>query len=346
MNPTIEINLKNIKKNWLYLDGLSQENIETGAVIKANAYGLGSNEVASALWEVGNRSFFVATAEEGIFLNKILPKNRKIYILNGYDKYYKKAFIDFDLIPVLNSPRNLITFIENNKSSSACIQIDVGMRRMGFKTDELFKYKSIIKKLNLDLVLGHLTTAIQPKNIVNEKQLNKFKEVIKNFPTVRKSLAASHGIFINNNYHFDLTRPGIALFGGIKDKNILNVVNIELPVLQTHFLNVGEGIGYGLTYFSKEKKKVATLAGGYADGLTRNFSNTGFLYHKKIPCPILGKISMDLVTVDITHLKEEPKKLTFIGTEQTINDLSDIANTISHEILINLGNRYTKRYLN
>ena len=346
MNPTIEINLKNIKKNWLYLDGLSKKNIETGAVIKANAYGLGSNEVANALWEVGNRSFFVATAEEGIFLNKILPNNRKIYILNGYDKNYKKAFTDFNLIPVLNSPLNLTSFIENNKSNTASIQIDIGMRRLGFRTDELFLYKEVIKKLNLDLILGHLTTAIKPKNISNKKQLNNFKEVITNFPNVRKSLAASHGIFINNNYHFDLTRPGVALFGGIKNKNILNVVNIELPVLQTHYLNVGDGIGYGLTYYSKEKKKVATLAGGYADGLTRNFSNIGYLYHKKIPCPILGRISMDLVTVDITHLKEDPEKLTFIGTEQTINDLSDISNNISHEILINIGNRYTKKYLN
>ena len=98
MYPTIEINLKNIKKNWLYLNRLSKKNTETGAVVKANAYGLGSNEVANALWEVGNRSFFVATAEEGIVLNKILPKNRKIYILNGYDKNYKKAFIEFNLI--------------------------------------------------------------------------------------------------------------------------------------------------------------------------------------------------------------------------------------------------------
>ena len=346
MNPTIEINLKHIKKNWLYLDGLSKKNIETGAVIKANAYGLGSNEVANALWEVGNRSFFVATAEEGIFLNKILPKNRKIYILNGYDKNYKKAFTDFNLIPVLNSPLNLTSFIENNKSNTASIQIDIGMRRLGFRTDELFLYKEVIKKLNLDLILGHLTTAIKPKSIENKKQLNNFKEVITNFPNVRKSLAASHGIFINNNYHFDLTRPGVALFGGIKNKNILNVVNIELPVLQIHYLNVGDGIGYGLTYYSKEKKKIATLAGGYADGLTRDFSNIGYLYHKKIPCPILGRISMDLVTVDITHLKEDPEKLTFIGTEQTINDLSDISNSISHEILINIGNRYTKKYLN
>jgi len=346
MTPTIEINLKNLKKNWLYLDRLSKSETETGAVIKADAYGLGSSEVANALWEVGNRSFFVATVEEGISLNKVLPKNRKIYILNGYDKNYKTAFIEFNLIPVLNSPYNLASFIENNKSNSACIQIDVGMRRLGFQTNELFKFKDIIKKLNLDLVLGHLTTAIKPKNFANKKQLNEFKEISSNFPTIRKSLAASHGIFINNNYHFDLTRPGVALFGGIKNKNILNVVNIELPVLQTHYLNVGDGIGYGLTYYSKEKKKIATLAGGYADGLTRNFSNIGYLYHKKIPCPILGRISMDLVTVDITHLKEDPEKLTFIGTEQTINDLSDISNSISHEILINIGNRYTKKYLN
>ena len=117
-------------------------------------------------------------------------------------------------------------------------------------------------------------------------------------------------------------------------------------MLQTHFLKPGEGVGYGLTYVCKEKKKVATLAGGYADGLTRNLSNVGFLYHNKIPCPILGKISMDLVTVDISHLNQEPTKLTFVGQNQSINDLSDIAKTISHEILINFGNRFSRQYVN
>jgi len=346
MTAIIKINLCNIKKNWLYLNKFSKKNTETGAVIKANAYGLGAHEIAPALWEAGSRSFFVATAEEAIHINKILPRNRKIYVLNGYDVKYKKAFDELDLIPVLNSPDQLNSFIEMNKNKSLCIQIDIGMSRLGFQFEQICKHKDAINNLNLDLVLGHLTTAINPKNPANKIQLHKFRELTINFPFAKKSLAASHGIFINNKYHFDVTRPGIAIFGGIRNPNIFDVINIELPVIQTHFINPGEGIGYGLTYVCKEKKRVATLAGGYADGLTRNFSNVGFLYHNKIPCPILGKVSMDLVTVDISHLNNVPKKLTFVGQNQSINDLSDIAKTISHEVLINLGNRFSRQYIN
>lgn len=347
MTAIIKINLKNIRRNWIYLNNISKTNTETGAVIKANSYGLGSYEIASSLWEVGNRSFFVATTEEGINLNKILPKNRKIYILNGYDLKYNQAYNEFDLIPLLNSPSDLISFIDNkNNNNKVCIQIDIGMRRLGFKLDQLYQYLDVIKKLNLDMVLGHLTTAVEPNNHANKIQFNEFKIATSYLPLTRKSLAASHGIFIDKKFHFDLTRPGIALFGGIKNSNILDVVNIELPILQTHFLNPGEGIGYGLTYIAKEKMKVATLSGGYADGLSSNFSNIGVLYHNKTPCPILGKISMDLVSVDITHLKEVPNKLTFLGPQQTINDLSDVAKTISHEILINLGNRFSREYIN
>lgn len=346
MTATIKINLSNIKKNWIYLNKFTKKNTETSAVIKANAYGLGAHEIATALWEAGSRSFFVATTEEAIQLHKILPNNRKIYVLNGYDINHKKAFNELNLIPVLNSPDQLISYIEDNKNKGLCIQIDIGMKRLGFQLDQIYKHKDAIKNLNLDLILGHLTTAINPENRVNKIQLEKFRELINHFPSSKKSLAASHGIFINNNYHYDLTRPGIALFGGIRNSNILDVINIELPVIQTHSLKPGEGIGYGLTYICKEKKRVATLAGGYADGLTINFSNVGFLYYDKIPCPILGKVSMDLVTVDISHLNQVPDKLTFVGPNQSINDLSEIAKTISHEILINLGNRFSRHYVN
>ena len=154
------------------------------------------------------------------------------------------------------------------------------------------------------------------------------------------------GVFLaDRKFNLDVISKSPAFYSVIIAVGLL-YFNIELPVLQTHFLKPGEGIGYGLTYVCKEKKKVATLAGGYADGLTRNFSNVGFLYHNKIPCPILGKVSMDLVTVDISHLNQEPTKLTFVGQNQSINDLSDIVKTISHEILINFGNRFSRQYVN
>ena len=341
----IKINLCNIQKNWLFLNKLSDKNTETGAVIKANAYGLGANEIALALWEIGNKSFFVATLEEAIQINEILPKKRKIYILNGYNKSYKTAFCEFNFIPVLNSPLQLTSFIENHPNAYSCIQVDIGMRRLGFQLNQLKKYDAEIKKLNLDLILGHLSSAIDNDEITNNLQLELFRKETAKFPHVRKSLAASHGVFLGKDYYFDLIRPGIALFGGIKNANIHNVISIELPIIQTHFLNPGEGVGYGLTYISKERKKIATLSGGYADGLTRNLSNIGCLYDDKIPCPILGKISMDLVTVDISHLNKVPDRLTFIGPQQTINNLSEKTKTVAHEILINLGNRFSKKYI-
>ena len=149
---TATIDLNAIRHNWQKLRSMSSK--DTGAVVKANAYGLGLKKVAEALYAEGARIFFVATAEEGIVLNKILPKNRKIYILNGYDKNYKKAFIEFNLIPVLNSPLNLTSFFENNKSNSACIQIDVGMRRFGFQLDELFQFNKTLDVIDYQPTLS------------------------------------------------------------------------------------------------------------------------------------------------------------------------------------------------
>ena len=346
MIATLQINLSNIKHNWSYLNKLSGKDTQTSAVLKANAYGLGVREIAPILWEVGAKSFFVATVEEAVELTKYLPKNSTIYTLNGYDDRHKTAVDSHCIIPVLNSPSQLSSFLNNHSRKKACLQIDVGMRRLGFQTNELKQCHQLIKSLNLDLIIGHLSCADDAHNPSNNISLQYFKEKTSHFPNVKRSISASHGILLGQKYNFDVTRPGIALYGGVREKGLLDVINIQLPVLQIHYLEPGEGVGYGLTYIAKDKKKVATLFGGYADGIMRNLSQNGFLYYGKDPCPILGRISMDLITVDITHLRVNPDKLTLLGKQQTINDLADKAGTITHEILTNIGSRFSKSYIN
>ena len=345
MIATVEINLTNIKKNWLYLNKLSSKETQTGAVVKANAYGLGVSKIAQALWEVGAKSFFVATMEEAIELSTYLPKGKKIYVLNGYHERYKLALDEFSIIPVLNSPAQLITFLNFNPKNKACLQIDVGMRRLGFQNEELDKYKHLISSLNLDLIMGHLSCADNKIDTANILALKYFKEKTNNLPKVPKSLSASHGIFLGKLYNFDITRPGIALYGGIREEGLLEAITVRLPVLQTHYMNPGDKVGYGLTYTAKTKKRVATLFGGYADGIMRNLDQSISLYNNTMPCPILGRISMDLITVDISHLNTVPDSLTLLGRNQTVNDLADKAGTISHEILVNISSRFNKTYI-
>ena len=220
------------------------------------------------------------------------------------------------------------------------------MRRLGFQEKELKEYQKKIQSLNLDLIIGHLSCADDISNPSNKIALQYFKAKTANLPRIKKSIAASHGIFLGKSYNFDITRPGIALYGGVRNQGLSEVISVELPVLQTHDVNPGEGIGYGLTYTARTKRRVATLFGGYADGIMRNLSQKGFVYHDGEPCPILGRVSMDLITVDISHLNTIPKKLSLLGKSQTINDLADTAGTITHEVLTNLGTRFLKSYKN
>ncbi len=346
MKATLKINLTNIRKNWEYLNKLSGKETETSAVLKANAYGLGISEIAPVLWEAGTRSFFVATFEEAIDLHKYLPKNRKIYVLNGYHEIYKSTVDSFSIIPVINSPAQLMSFLKHHSQEKVCLQLDIGMNRLGFQRHELEKFQKTIDSLNLDLIMGHLSCADEPKNPSNKSSLQYFSSRTNTWSRIRRSLSASHGILLGKQYNFQMTRPGIALYGGIRDENLLNTISVELPILQTHDLDPGDGVGYGLTFTAKRKTKVATLFGGYADGIMRSLSQKGNLYHGNEPCPILGRISMDLITVDITRLNIIPEGLTLLGKSQTINDLADMAGSIAHDVLTNLGSRFSRSYTN
>jgi alanine racemase len=193
------------------------------------------------------------------------------------------------------------------------------------------------------LVMSHLACADDPASAVNEAQLAAFHAMTDGIG-VPRSLAATGGLLLGPEYHFDLTRPGIGLYGGRPFEAATPVVGLSLPVIQTRAVAAGEIVGYAGSWVAEGASVIATVSGGYADGLPRSLSNAAVLWDGAIPCPLVGRVSMDLITVDITHLPEVPRSLDLLGPYQTVDDLADAAGTIGYEILTGLGARYVRRY--
>ena len=195
-----------------------------------------------------------------------------------------------------------------------------------------------------DLLLSHLACGDDPDHPMNEAQLASF-HAMTDGTGVPRSLSATAGILLGPRYHFDMTRPGIGLYGGRPYEGAARVVGLSLPVVQTRNLAVNEPVGYGCTWQAEVPSVIAIVAGGYADGLLRSLSNAGVLWDGDTPCPLIGRVSMDLITVDITHLSEIPRSLDILGPHQSVDDLADIAGTIGYEMLTRMGARLIRRYL-
>lgn len=342
---TLRINLTSIAKNWMQLDRLSASTVSTSAVVKANAYGLGIKPIATQLFKVGVRTFFVSTADEAVELRQIVPTSVDIFYLNGYSKGDLIAIEEYQIIPVLNSLEQIHNFKKQASHKKAAIQIDIGMNRLGLSQADIFKAKATLDLLQINLILGHLSSADEKSSLQNMEQNNLFIELSTVFQGIPKSLAATGGVLLGKKYHFDLTRPGIGIFGGEPLKQAKNVVTLDLPVLQVKKIGKNRGIGYNHTFTTTSSETtVAIVSSGYADGLFRQLSNNGALYAQNIKCPILGRVSMDLITVDISSLKTVPKTLSAINEKQTIDKLAYQSSTIGYEILTSLGSRYKRVY--
>ena len=340
----LEINLNSIKLNWCALNELSGTKVETAAVVKANAYGLGVSKVAPFLWNVGVKTFFVSSMDEAVEMKSLVPNNAKIFCLNGYNFGDRQAVDEFDVIPIINSSDQLQNFIKAHPDSIAALQIDIGMNRLGLQEDEFYRCKNQLLSLNIDLIMGHLSSADEKDAVANKEQLYRFYELSRFFPKVTKSLSATGGILLGKDYHFNLTRPGIGLFGGYPFCSAEQVIRINLPILQVKTISRGDGVGYNHTFISDRRRNIAVVGAGYADGLFRLLSNRGHLFHNGQKCPIVGRISMDLITVDISSLDKVPACLEVLGPSQSIDNLADQAETIGYEILTNIGRRYKRVY--
>ena len=338
----LTINLSAIAANWRALDAMT--NCETSAVLKADAYGLGVAPVARALAKAGARWFFVAVAEEGAAVRAALGPGPMICVFSGHMEGDTDLFRDHDLIPMLNSVDQLLRHVEATPGRGFGVQLDSGMNRLGMEPAEWAALRDIALGQMPVLMTSHLACSDEPEHPMNIKQLKTFIDLTSNID-VPRSLAATGGILLGKNYHFDLTRPGIGLYGGLPFTEAQHVVSLNLPVIQIRDLEVGETVGYGNAWSAPYPARIATVAAGYADGLIRAMGGRTQVYADDIPCPIVGRVSMDLITVDITGLKTDPKLLSILGPQQDVDNLAEAAGTIGYEILTSLGARHKREYI-
>ncbi|PRX35331.1 alanine racemase [Meinhardsimonia xiamenensis] len=339
----LDIDLDAIVANWRALDALSAPEVETGVTIKADAYGLGAGPVAEALAEAGAGRFFIAQAEEGEAIREAVGPGPLVYVYSGHMEGDTEAIGDLGLIPVLNSIEQMTRHFERLPRHPFAIQLDTGMNRLGMEPAEWLAVRDLVIQQRPHFVMSHLACADEPEHPMNARQLALFRELTEGL-SVPRSLAATGGILLGPEYHFDITRPGIGLYGGLPFEDARPVVVLSLPVIQTRSLEPGETVGYANTWEAEVPTRLATVSAGYADGLMRALSNRAMLFADGVPCPLVGRVSMDLITVDITHLDRDPETLEILCPEQSIDDLAAAADTIGYEILTALGNRYTRRY--
>ena len=329
---TLTIDLPAIRANWRALSGVA--GFPAGAVVKADAYGLGVPAVVPALWEAGARDFYVAVASEGAAVRSAAPEAR-IFVFSGHMDGDAGAIREHGLIALLNSPEQWRRHRDTGLPYG--VQVDTGMARLGMQPAD---WSALRGEMDPVLVMSHLACADEPDHPQNAAQLRAFREMTDG--SVPRSLAATGGTLLGPDYAFDAVRPGIGLYGGAPFAKAAPVVRLSLPVVQIRTISTGASVGYGASWTAQRETRVATLSGGYADGLIRAMSNGATLWHDETPCPLIGRVSMDLLTVDITDANGEPDALDIICPEQGIDALADAAGTIGYEILTSLGNRYSR----
>jgi len=358
----LTIDLDAVQANYRTLQARAA-GAECSAVVKADAYGLGAEQVAPALWQVGCRTFFVAHIDEGIRLRAALAAasmDADIHVLNGALAGTEPVFEAHRLIPVLNSPEAVLRMREHaartGRSQPADLHLDTGMARLGLAPAEaraMAGDTALIAGLDIRLVISHLACADEPDHPLNREQLAAFRTLRTLWPQGRAALANSSGIFLGPDYCFDLVRPGAALYGVSPTPGGANpmaaVVALHGKILQVRDVDTNQSVGYGASHRFSGKARVATVAVGYADGFPRTLSNCGWAYVGDVRVAIVGRVSMDLITLDVTQVP--PGALAagahaeFIGPHTPVDTVAEAAGTIGYEILTRLGRRYHRAYL-
>lgn len=338
----LSIDLDAACANWRALGALSP-GAETGAVVKANAYGLGLDQVAPALARAGARHFFVAIAEEGARLRRILGPGPHIHVFSGHMEGDAALIRDARLTPMLNSIDQCLRQFEGLPGHPFGIQLDTGMNRLGMEAAEWAALRDIVLPLKPALVMSHLACADDAAHPMNAAQLTAFREMTAGVDAPL-SLAATGGIQMSSDFHGDVTRPGIGLFGGLPFVDARPVVTLMIPVIQVRDVEPGETVGYGNTWTAQRPSRIATVSAGYGDGLIRLMGPRAALWVGDVPCPVVGRISMDSMGVDITDAPYEPEAMEMLGKHASIDTLAGWADTIGYEILTSLGGRYRRLY--
>ncbi len=359
----ITVDLAQVRGNWRAL-ARHVAPAECGAVVKADAYGLGAQRVIPALLDAGCRTFFVATLEEAGSARALAP-GAAIYILDGLLERTEKDVAALCAIPVISSLEEARAWASlagaSGSAPPSALHVDTGLNRLGMRAAEVARLASdaaLLRRLNLALVMSHLACADEAGHPMNQEQLETFRRLRASLPAARASLAASDGLMLGRAFHFDLVRPGYAIYGGQAAPQrvmpVRPVVRVSARILQVQEVAAGGRIGYSASYRATAPRRIATIAAGYADGVFRHASATneaagGAVSIRGKRAPIVGRVSMDLITVDVTDLGDPaPVRgdwADLIAPELPIESVGTAAETIGYEVLTRLGPRFHRVYL-
>lgn len=340
---SLTVDLDALARNYRTLTAVS--GVEVHPVVKADGYGLGAVPCATRLMAEGARTFYVARAAGGLTLRAALGETPTIYVLDGCDGDSAGALRAANLRPVLNHPDQLRVWTA--AGGGACgLQIDTGMNRLGFRPEDAPEPFA-----GLELVMSHLACADEPSNPMNRRQRDAFAAVVGRYPGVTRSLSNSSGCFLGPDFAFDAVRPGICLYGGgpegRPDDRIAPVATLTAEVIQVRDVPTGESVGYSRGFVADRPTRVATCSAGYADGVLRSLgeSGRGRVWLNGALRPILGRLSMDLLAVDVTGADVATgDRAEVFGTHRLLDDAASAAGTISYELLTSVAARVARRY--
>jgi len=364
----LTIDLSALADNWRDMARRSGK-ARTAAVVKADAYGLGIEDIGQTLYHAGARDFFVAIPSEGATLRPYAPKAR-IFVLSGIWPGMEETFFEYDLVPVLASQEQLVfwmSVVAEHGDHPCALHVDTGFNRLGLPLEDALALADDVSRpasFSPVLVLSHLACGDDPLSPMNRQQLESFLKVSAAFEGIDSSLSASAGTFLGPEYHFDLTRPGIALYGGEAVNGVKNpmraVATAEARILQIREAKAGEAVSYGATCTLGRDSRLAVVSAGYADGYLRSLSGSGvplretgiagacgFVGGHKVP--VAGRVTMDLTIFDVTDVPPNAISagdyIELFGANMPIDEVARAAGTIGYELLTGLGLRYERRYI-
>jgi alanine racemase len=364
----LTVDLGALVDNWREMARRSAP-ARAAAVVKADAYGLGIEDCGIALYEAGARDFFVAVLQEGMLLRSFAPDAR-IYVLSGIWPGQEAYFYENDLVPVLASEEQLSLWMAvtaEHGDHPCALQVDTGFNRLGLPLEEAIALADDVSRpasFSPVLVLSHLHSGDTPASPLNRRQLAAFHRIAEAFEGIELSLAASAGTFLGPEYHFDMTRPGIAVYGGEAVNDMPNpmkpVAKAEARIIQIRDARHGETVSYGGTYQLTRDSRLAVVSAGYADGYMRSLSGTGVPVRQAVDdgacgfiaghrVPVVGRITMDLTIFDVTDIPPSQIRagdyVELFGPNIPLDQAARAGGTIGYELLTSLGLRYERRYL-
>ena len=352
----LNIDLGAVAANYQKFCDMTAPECAVAGIVKANAYGLGMTQVVPVLEREGCRRFFVATLDEAIAVRAITKQ--PVCVLGGLIPGAEAEYHAHGVTPVLNTLGDIdrwAAFAKKTEArTKAIIHFDTGMNRLGLGQDEtriLLDKPAMLEGLAIIAIMSHFACADEKNHPLTEAQYQKFSAAAAHFPQAQKSLANSSGIFRDRKYHYDLVRPGMAIYGlnptPETDNPMRATVSLHARILQVRIVENQDTVGYGATYRFDKKTTVATIGLGYTDGFMRAAGRNAVFYYKGHPCPAIGRVSMDLITVDMgPHTPQQGEMLEILGPNQSADTLAEARGTIGYEVLTNLGDRYHRDYKN